>query len=544
MSVMFSKRQLSATNGQFMAQELTFTQAIRQVETLRDAVGSRFLSDSQILVIFNIFDMANPNGIKAPILGKLCNLEGPTLTRTLQTLSSDGRKSGPKALGLINVETDPNDKRQKLIYLTFEGERVKDACSRAMSSPRTENLLSTQAQVFEGTQQDATVNVTGVEAKGSTNSPIILNAEGVVAGEPEVGSTKLVTFPKPVAKHLANLLGTSPEYTEKELVFTSHKALLEFRHRLAMDESSGAAELFKDYSYRVETEEDRIERIVTFEADEWKIKGPVGGLVSHDDSGVVGVHKDYASSVRKITDIEVKPQNWVINQLIRGRRTALAKGEKSFKWRGHEISIISPAEAREMTTGNSQYHRIQVDGVWFIWMTDVLPTEELPNFMVRDMFKQEYDDALEYMARRVHALDDQGQPAFSFQSEMEDLRGLLNTNQYRRMRSALLYAVADTRKSLEQQIVLMRERLEVKKRQAHYYRTMANTPAISSEERLQFQQEAIEADGEAVLAAQSIEELKSELVAQEKTMTHVALFGLADDAKERVKKGEPDDPEN
>lgn len=514
MSVMFHARQLSATNGQSMAQENTFTKAIRQVETLRDETGGRFLSDNQILVIFNIFDMANPQGIKAPHLGKLCSLEGPTLTRTLQTLSSEGRKTGPKALGLIYMETDPTDKRQKIIHLTSEGERVKAKCENALTQPRTQYVLEAQAAAFN-------VSYGGVEARGEVGQVHVMTASNVEAGQPDVGKPNIV------------------EGKTKEMVFVSEQAKQQFIRMMQQDESSGLAEMLEDVPMRVETEEDRIERIITSEADEWKKRGQVGGLLSHDNSGVVGVHKDYAHGIVNMNDIELKPQSWVISQLIRGRRSALAKQAESYTWRGHKIQIVSPHDARGMTFGDeAPCYGIQLEGIWFLWLRDATPQEELPSFIVRDLNDAEYTESIEYLARRLNATDEDGRAVVSFNDEMDDLKKLLNVNQYKKMRNALIHVVADVDMPVEEFIKQQRERYEEKQRQAKMYQDMSNYAGLSLTERAEFRETANNLMGEARRNEQAIKDAEKQREHTMRTQKRLAMDAIGED---ELKEANPDD---
>lgn len=498
-----------------MAQEKTFTLAIRQIETLRDEVNQKFLSDNQILVIFNIFDMANPQGIKAPYLGKLCNLEGPTLTRILQTLSAEGRKSGPKPMGLISIETDPTDKRQKIIHLTSEGERVKSECERAIVKPRTQYVLDAQAAAFN-------VSYGEIEATGKVGQRIAVTANSIATDPPQVQDANL-----------------------KEIVFTSKQALADFKRKIETDESGGMAEMFSGYTMRIETEEDRIERIITHDGKDWVKQGAVGGILSHDGSGVVGVYKDYADGIFNKDTIELKPQSWVIEQLVRGRRTALAKGDSQYQWRGHDITILSPHDARGMTFGEySEHFGLQLDGVWFVWQDNANPQEDLPKCIVRDLFDDEVEDTIEYVAKRLNAIDDNNKPIFSFADEMDDLKRLLNLNQYKKMRNRLVHAVADVATPLEKLVDTMGERRAANMAKAKHFEELARSSGLSLQERQEFQRAAIEAHGDAQLNAQAMVDAKVAAQQAKQNATKLQMEAMVEDAKERVEQGEDDDPEN
>ena len=147
-----------------------FTQSIREIEVLREALDMQFMSLNHYLVWLHICDMEHSEGIQIPKLADMCNLKTPTATRIVQSLGSQGR-DGAGGAGLITAEREG---RMLTIRLTDKGRAIKAKMHKALEGAATNRMLSLQdAALFdaddraENKPKNVTVKPMGIEAKVS-----------------------------------------------------------------------------------------------------------------------------------------------------------------------------------------------------------------------------------------------------------------------------------------------------------------------------------------------------------------------------------------
>ena len=129
----------------------------------------------------------------------------------------------------------------------------------------------------------------------------------------------------------------------------------------------------------------------------------------------------------------------------------------------------------------------------------------------------------------------------TFGGVMKELKALLNAKQYNKARTTLTKAVADFSYEMgrahEQQIIdvqRMKERAQSKAHRAAAMRSHASHPSISPEERMDFMQEAHQAESDKALAEASAEKTASELelLKQQMAAMQAMLMKLADNKDE------------
>ena len=145
-----------------------FTQSIREIEVLREALDMQFMSLNHYLVLLHIYDMEHPEGIQIPKLADMCNLKTPTATRIVQSLGSQGR-DGAGGAGLITAEREG---RMLTIRLTDKGRAIKQKMHKALEGSATNRMLSLQdAALFDADDRaekkprNVTVKPMGIKAK-------------------------------------------------------------------------------------------------------------------------------------------------------------------------------------------------------------------------------------------------------------------------------------------------------------------------------------------------------------------------------------------
>ena len=106
----------------------SFVTTLRMIQEIeRAAQGVPWLTLNHMQILLHIFDMETPEGLEAQTLAKITGHNKSTVNRIVHSLGDGGGRgtASKKGLGIIEMVTDPNDRRIRRIKITPYGKRLK-----------------------------------------------------------------------------------------------------------------------------------------------------------------------------------------------------------------------------------------------------------------------------------------------------------------------------------------------------------------------------------------------------------------------------------
>jgi DNA-binding MarR family transcriptional regulator len=177
----------------------SFVTTLRMIQEIeRAAQGVPWLTLNHMQILLHIFDMETPEGLEAQTLAKITGHNKSTVNRIVHSLGEGGGRgtASKKGLGIIEMITDPNDRRIRRIKITPYGKRLKSLLLAAGNEQDEEaNMM---AMEMSGHMYESASNVN----YAMTAKPITFGVDGSdvdmsVSAKGEVGNVTVETTDGP-----------------------------------------------------------------------------------------------------------------------------------------------------------------------------------------------------------------------------------------------------------------------------------------------------------------------------------------------------------
>jgi DNA-binding MarR family transcriptional regulator len=180
----YHKSSSSGANPMTSGNRFSFVKTLRMIQEIeRAAKGVPWLTLNHMQILLHIFDMETPEGLEAQTLAKVTGHNKSTVNRIVHSLGDGGGRGAASKGGLkiIQMVTDPNDRRIRRIKLTPRGESLKKLLLAAGGETDEQaNMMAMDmaAQIYESasnvnyamTPQSITFGVDGAEVDMSVSA--------------------------------------------------------------------------------------------------------------------------------------------------------------------------------------------------------------------------------------------------------------------------------------------------------------------------------------------------------------------------------------